>query len=114
MPILHSPKAYRERSTPVSHEQANKNCEEFLMAVHELMTKHHIADCGIVLEVAIDIPARDLTEQDDETFVNAVAHFGDQHKMVPMAAYAAAFTRAEFDGLVSRKKAAGAKTGSRV
>ena len=113
MPIIHNPKAYRQRSTPVSHEEASKNCEEFLKAVHELMEKHHIADCGIVLEVAVDVPARDLTEEDSETTVTAVAHFGEHLKMVPMAAYAAAFTRAEFDSMVNRRKAAGTKIGSK-
>lgn len=113
MPQLHNPKAYRVRSTPIPLPQARDNSSAFMKDVIDLMTKYHIADCLVVAEACVEVPARDLTEEDSEAFVTLVCHIGDQNKSVPMAAYGHAYMRAEFDSMVNRRKASGEKDGAR-
>lgn len=114
MPQFNDPKSYRQRSTPTSLEQARENIGNFIGEVIELMKKHHVADALIVTEACVELKARDLTEEDDETFVTSVAHIGDQLKAVPMAAYGHAFMRVEFDELVNRRKQSGERQARKV
>lgn len=109
MPQIHNPKAYRTRSTPVPFETANQNLENFVVDLMELMQKHHIADLSMVAEMCVEVKARDLTEEDSETFVTAVMHIGDQNKAVPMAAYGHAFMRGEMEERLNRLKSSAVK-----
>lgn len=111
MPILHDPAAYRKRSTPIKNSEAQDNAEKFMEGIRKLMNEFHIADCLCVAEICVEVPARDLAEEDSEAFVTLVAHIGDQNKSVPMAAYGHAFMNAEFQNMIAHRKAQAAKRG---
>ncbi len=111
MPILHNPTAYRKRSTPIKSSDASENAAKFMDGVRKLMDELHIADCMCVAEICVEVPARDLTEEDTEGFVTLVAHIGDQNKSVQMAAYGHAYMNAEYQNMIGHRKAQGAKRG---
>lgn len=111
MPQLYDPQAYRKRCTPIDQEVASENAAKFTNAVRQAMEDFHIADCQIVAEINTIVKARDLMEEDSEVPVTLCAHIGDLYKAASMAAYGSAYMRGEFEALMERRKASGAKGG---
>lgn len=111
MPYIDDSKGYRARCVPRPHHEAQTAVNKFIDEVRELMKTHGIADVVMNAQLAVTVPARDLTEEDAESTVSLCCHFGDTTKAVEMAAYLKAYMRGEFEQILARAAVNGEKRG---